>query len=116
MKLWGIVVASGILLALAFWVRFRTVMPRDSSRDSLPPLTAEEATLRHRLAGHVSALAGDIGERNLRRYDALKQAAQYIDTHLEDLGYAVVPQEYQVEGKAVENLTGSFSVAVRGEP
>jgi hypothetical protein len=109
MKISGIVIASGILLALALWVRFRAVMPHDSPRGgALPPLTTEEAALRHRLEAHVSALAGDIGERNLWRYDALRQAASYVKTHFEDLGYTVVPQEYRVEGKAVENLTAEI--------
>jgi len=104
MKISGIVVASGILLALAFWMRVRTVTPHDSPRDSLPPLTAEEETLRLRLTKHVAVLAGDIGERNLWHYDALKQAARYVTAQLEDLDYTVAPQEYQVEGKSVVNL------------
>jgi hypothetical protein len=111
MKISGIIVASGILLALAFWIRVRTVTPHDSTRGSLPSLTAEEATLRRRLEKHVAVLAGDIGERNLWRYDALKQAARYVTAQLEDLGYAVVPQEYQVEGKSVVNLAAEIKGA-----
>ena len=49
-------------------------MPGRSHRGPLPPLTAAEGELRDRLRRHVERLAGEIGERNVWRYQALAEA------------------------------------------
>lgn len=100
--------------ALAVWAAFLALlvvggccmisMPGRSHRGPLPPLTEEETQLRDRLRKHVLMLAGEIGERNVRRPEALDRAAGYLAGALKEAGYAVAPQAYEVEGVKVRNL------------
>ena len=88
-------------------------MPGHSHRGSLAPLTAQERDVRQRLVEHVRTLAGVIGERNLWRYQALESAAQYIEATLQDVGYEVTSQVYEVQGKPVRNLQAEIRGATR---
>lgn len=56
------------------------------------------------LAGHVRALAGSIGERNVFRPDALRAAESYIEARWREQGYTVAPQRYVVQGVSCANL------------
>lgn len=76
---------------LIIWV-FTVRMPGHSFAGPLPPLTAEQRALAAELRGHVTALAGTIGERSTRRYAATQQAALYVERALRALGYDVVAQ------------------------
>ena len=98
----GFVLAVVFLLVLSLW--WMTRMPGHSSLTMPPALTDEELTLRDHLARKVEILAEVIGERNVGRYDALVQAANYIQATLLAMGYAVTRQEYVVQGKTVSNL------------
>ncbi len=60
----------------------------------------EERVLR----GHVQALAGDIGERNVLRPRALGAAADYIEAEWRTQGYEVTSQAYEAYGVRVANL------------
>lgn len=93
-----------LMLALAAGLRYMTHMPGSSHAGPLPPLSGAEAELRDRLGRHVSVLAGEIGERNLWRYEALKASADYIEKAFQAAGYEVTSQHYVVHGKAVHNL------------
>jgi Zn-dependent M28 family amino/carboxypeptidase len=64
----------------------------------------EGELLELRLRHHVAVLAGDIGERHVRRPSALQAAAHYIGAQFSSLGYQVVPQAYQACGVRCENL------------
>jgi hypothetical protein len=105
-----------ILLAFAapwgWWSMIR--MPGESFKGALPPLTDEQRALADELKGHVEALAGNIGERNLRRYPNLVAAAAFVETSLAELGYAVEKQEYDVEGRTCVNL--SAEIPGTGQP
>jgi Zn-dependent M28 family amino/carboxypeptidase len=61
-------------------------------------------SLAARLRAHVQLLAGEIGERNVWRPDALRAAADYIRASWRALGYAVATQGYGTEGVWCENL------------
>jgi Zn-dependent M28 family amino/carboxypeptidase len=91
-----------VLIAAAFM--FVVAMPGRSYRGPLEPLTPDETVLRDRLRSHVEALAADIGERNLWRYDALNASAQYIDNAFAALGYPVQSQEFAARGESVRNI------------
>jgi hypothetical protein len=93
-------------LVAAVWtgVLLMIRMPGRSHRGPLPPLTAEERALAGRLRGHVTHLAGDIGERNVWRYDSLRAAATYIETALGSMGYATARQEFDIMERRVANL------------
>jgi Zn-dependent M28 family amino/carboxypeptidase len=56
------------------------------------------------LRAHVDMLAGMIGERNIWKYDALQRAAAYIRDTLRTLGCTPALHEYDVEGRAVQNI------------
>ena len=61
-------------------------------------------TGRARLMGHVEMLASTIGERNLWRYDGLRQAADYIADTFAASGYAAVRQFFDVSRVPVCNV------------
>ena len=67
--------------------------------ESEKPLTT--ATV---LEKHVVHLATTIGERNLRTYDKLCEAADYIEAEFKSYGYKPVRQTYQVHGKDCFNI------------
>jgi Zn-dependent M28 family amino/carboxypeptidase len=79
-------------------------MPGRSYTGPFPPLTAQEREVRQGLVNHVWTLAGEIGERNLWRYQALASAAHYVEATLRNVGYDVKLQAFEVEGKTVKNI------------
>lgn len=83
-------------------------MPGESYRGSLPPLSQEQAGLAERLQQDVSALAGDIGERNLFRHGTLKRSAQYIEAAFKSSGHAVALHDFVVRGVTVSNIEASI--------
>ncbi len=66
--------------------------------------TESPLELATRLRRHVEALAGDIGERHVRRPQALHAAEEYIASEFRALGYEVARQTYRAEGVASSNL------------
>ena len=83
-------------------------MPGRSHSGPLPPLSEAEAEIQLRLEGHVRALAGQIGERNLGRAGSLDAAARYLDGILRGLGFAVEAQQFEVEDTKVANLESAL--------
>ncbi len=57
-----------------------------------------------RLRRHVRTLAGEIGERNVFRPDALRAADAYVRAELAACGYALKAQTYGVRGVESANL------------
>ena len=64
----------------------------------------EEQALTQNLRTHVEQLAGEIGERNVFRPQALQAAASYIEHQWEQQGYAVERLAYEVSGVRCLNL------------
>ena len=81
-----------------------TKMPGHSHKGPVPAPTADERQLGDRLRGHVTMLAGEIGERNTRRYRELQQAAAYISARLRELGYTIREEPYLADGRQVMNI------------
>lgn len=101
------IIASLVFLAaLLAGVLFIVWMPGRSHLGPLPPLTPDEARLESNLKGHVTMLAGTIGERNTGNYECLRQAEEYIRVHFTMLGFRVREQSYQADGRQVKNLCG----------
>jgi hypothetical protein len=65
----------------------------------------EELRVAVDLHKDVVYLAGAIGERNLDRYNALQNAARYIEESLKALGYNTEEPEYVVEGLKAKNIS-----------
>lgn len=101
-----LIVLVGLVALLAFaatWTMMKR-MPGESYQGPLPPATGELRVLEKELQSYVQTLAGDIGERNLFRYDKLVASAEYIRSILTGVGYDVKRQTYEAEGKVCENI------------
>lgn len=83
---------------------YMIIMPGRTYSGPFVPLGPHELEVRDNLRAHVATLAGEIGERNLWRYEALEQSARYIHSAFEGFGYSVSLQAYTVDGKSVRNL------------
>lgn len=68
------------------------------------PLSVAEIALRAELAADVQVLAGDIGERNMRRYPQLNAAADFIENAFSRVGLQPRRDTYEVSGRAVHNI------------
>lgn len=80
-------------------------MPGRSHRGPLPPADDRLLELASELRRHVTLLADEIGERNVRfRPGELARTAEYIAAELDDAGYSVQHQEYDVDGTTCANL------------
>lgn len=77
--------------------------------DSPPPLNDEEIRYRDILRQDIERLASDIGERNIQQYENLCKAADYIQSSLENAGYEVQRQGYQVAGRTCYNIEAEVS-------
>jgi hypothetical protein len=86
----------------AWWIMIR--MPFESYDGPLPPLNAEQQTLRSALERDVTRLAGEIGERNVFQPAMLHAAAAYIEAELFAAGYTVTSQRFEVRGVECRNL------------
>ena len=73
--------------------------PESSMPSMLAPLPLAE-----RLHAHVARLAGEIGERNVWRPQALHAAADYIRGEWQRQGHSVAAQRYTAYGVPSENL------------
>jgi hypothetical protein len=103
------------------WVRPRArgVVTRQagSGAGSDPPAgnpAADAAALAPRIGAHIERLAGEIGERNVFRPDALAAARDYIEACFAEAGYAVRRQTYDVNGLPCSNLEATLPAA--GDP
>lgn len=103
-----------ILALLVLGERFLIRMPGQSHSGPLPPLTREELVTGERLRRHVQALAGDIGERNMWRPQALEAAAAYIEGEFTALGYEVRRQPFRVSNPPGEARNLAVEVPRRG--
>src|SRR5262249_8447750 len=96
----GLIVVSALALALGAWYMF--AVPGRSHRGPLPAATAVERDLAERLGAHVTAIASS--PHNLQHYEALEDAAQYIEHTLEQFGYVIDRQVFSVDGSTVRNI------------
>jgi hypothetical protein len=100
---------SGFRIALAvltfffllWWFGMR--MP-GKNISTAAPLSADEIALRAELVADVQALAGDIGERNMRRYPQLNAAADFIEGSLSRAGLQPRRHTYELSGRACHNI------------
>ena len=102
MALWSVPVVLLALLAIAVW--WMTGMPGRSHSGALPALSVEETQLQERLKLHVHTLAGEIGERNVFRPEALAYAGRYIEERLREMGHQPVRENYSAASVDVWNV------------
>jgi hypothetical protein len=92
---------------VAWWNMFR--MPGRSFSGELPSLDADDKKLAAELERDVRVLAGEIGERNLQSYGELQKARDIIAGALNDAGYEVERQGYDMDGRTCENLIAEWA-------
>jgi hypothetical protein len=91
----GLLIALAVLAALfAGFAVYCIRMPGESHAGELPPADAALDSLRDRLRGHVTVLAGEIGERNRDNRDRLERAADYVERQFTDMGYLAAPDVF----------------------
>ena len=91
-----------IATAIAWLLWFMVKVPGVSYTGALQPLGAEEQLLADRLSRHVGAIASR--EHNFMHPVALEEAARYIETAFEDMGYRVETQRIPRDGTEVRNI------------
>jgi len=91
-----------VALVALFFAETMTMTFPSTPNSGAAPLTRQ--ALADRLRNHVGRLAGEIGERNVFRAQALQAAAKYIRTEWAAQGYQVAVNSYTVEGVLSENL------------
>ena len=74
-------------------------------------LTPDTLNLRAELKADVEKLAGDIGERNVRRYPALCKAADFIEQSFAAAGLQPSRQTYQAGGNDCHNIEAEIKGA-----
>jgi hypothetical protein len=79
-------------------------MPGSSYRGPLEPLSPVQQELAERARQDVVELAGEIGERNIARRDALERAARYLEQELAEAGYRTERDAYPVGDHNVANV------------
>jgi Zn-dependent M28 family amino/carboxypeptidase len=87
-------------LALALAITTHAAGDRAPVSAAAMPDTASETNLKR----HVTALAGEIGERNVYRAPQLRRAADYLRAQWHAQGYTVGAQPYLLAGAQWENL------------
>lgn len=96
--------ATGALAAWLVMIR----MPGASYAGPFKPLTTAEDASRRRLEADVRHLAVTIGERHVWNPPGLRAAADYIESTLRGLGYAIGIQEWRSHGIDVRNIEASL--------
>jgi len=86
---------------LLWWFGMRMPVTNISTAASL---SAAEIALRAELAADVQALAGDIGERNMRRYPQLNAAADFIENSFSRARLRPRRDTYELDGQACHNI------------
>lgn len=85
-------------------------MPGKSHRGPLPAADEQLVKLAADLRRDVSKLADEIGERNvLRRPQALRQAANWIEAELAQAGYRLARQSFPVADETCVNLEADLT-------
>lgn len=102
-----VVPVTFILVFILGWVWFVMLrMPGKSYKGPMPPLTDEQRLLRELLRRDVYKLAGEIGDRNVRtNYGNLCIAADFIEASLQQTGYKVDRQGYEVSLSGLQGRT-----------
>jgi acetylornithine deacetylase/succinyl-diaminopimelate desuccinylase-like protein len=103
----GVLVGAAAVALVSYLVN----MPGKNSAVPLPRLTASQIHVRDALHHDVETLAGSIGGRSFEKPQALRQAVEYLQTRLTELGYTTEAQTYRAAGQIFTNLIAS----TRGE-
>lgn len=92
-------------------------MPGEAHKGPLPELTDGERALAEALEADVKMLATEIGERNIGRFrdKELIAAERFLRKSLEETGYKVERQEYEVRAVAGAKVANLIAEIVGGD-
>lgn len=96
-----IALAVSVFFFLLWWIGMRMPGKNVSIAASL---SADEAVLRAELVADVQKLAGEIGERNMRRYPQLNAAADFIEASFSQAGLQPRRDTYELDGLTCHNI------------
>ncbi len=103
-KIWLSILAVALTIAVTVGYFLMIWMPGNSYRGELLSLGSKEVEFRNGLRSDVQMLAGTIGRRNSENYSGLQKAAKFLEAELQNAGYEVRRQRYQIDGKDYDNL------------
>jgi hypothetical protein len=106
----AVVIFAAVLIVAG--ARYFTAVPGVPHSGPLPALADSEAATAARLDAHIRAIAAR--PHNIEHYEALEQAARYIEGELTALGHRPVPQVYQADGRTVRNIEVTIEPADPG--
>ena len=95
---------AAVLVVIATVVWFFAIRMPGRNTSSAAALNEAEVALRAELVADVQKLAGEIGERNMRRYSQLEAAAEFIEKSLAAAGYTSRRVSYELRGRACHNI------------
>ena len=94
-----------LIAAFLFWAWFSMIrMPGESFAGPLPPLSEDQADMRHRLEAHVHKLAVAIGPRSKFQPQKLSQALAYARAELEGSGFTVRDHSFPDPDTGLPNI------------
>jgi hypothetical protein len=99
------------MFGFAAW--YMLAVPGTSHEGPLPAATPAERDAARRLEQHVRAIASV--PHNVHHYAALGAAADHIERTLEQLGYAIDRQVFEVEGRAVRNIEATLEARAKAD-
>ena len=81
-----------------------TTSSKQTEEDAAKGVDTRRAAFEKEAKKYVVHLSETIGERNLRKYKSLNDAADYIEQLFKDFGYTASRQEFQVRGFKCFNI------------
>jgi hypothetical protein len=105
----GVLLVLGLLVCGSVMIR----MPGKSFSGPLPAPTAQEKDWAAKLQRHVTALASDIGERNIFRPRKLAEAADYVECAFTNAGYVPKRQTFEVIKEICHNIEVEIAGATK---
>jgi hypothetical protein len=109
------VIAIGTVVLFVLMFTYMMAMPGQSFSGSVPPLSSEEQAIRDRLESDIHALAVEIGDRHEGRYEALEEAASFIEGQFRDAGFEPEDQWYEYAGDRFRNIEVEIAGASQPE-
>jgi hypothetical protein len=100
----GIARIAVVLVVIIGLVWFFEIRMPGRNVSKAAALNETEIALRGELLADVEKLAGDIGERNMRRYAQLNAAADFIESSLGRAGLTPRRDSYDLRGQTCHNL------------
>lgn len=98
----GVAIALLTIVTVSAGAWYSLWLPGERYTGALPALSHDEREIAAQLRTHIVAIAST--PHNTDHPAAYEKAAQYIETTLQDLGYPVARQQFDIPGHRVRNI------------